>query len=179
MATAGLEGLFSLGEGNKSPFFSIPSPSELRNSESILGCTSVTTTGVWDTTQASQGSFPHSHRVLGATLDGFSLPVTVVASHPSGFFDSISRQDLGPEDNRASDLDENPQAEGTQQPLNRQTRTSGEKRSKLSKIRERGRLLVFGVGISMDQATLTKSRVLVRKVRGWNYTPVTLKKWTT
>jgi len=52
------------------------------------------------------------------------------------------------------------------------------KQSKLSKIRERGWTLVFGEGIGMDKAALTKITVLVGHVRGRNYLSGCLKRWT-
>ena len=67
----------------------------------------------------SRGILAHSHRVLGVAHNN-SPPPPVAASnnHSSRFFDGISRQDLGPKDNRASNSDENPQVEGAQQSIN-------------------------------------------------------------
>jgi len=50
------------------------------------------------------------------------------------------------------------------------------KKPKCTKVREHGRLLVFGKGINMAQTTDTESTLVVGRVRGRNYSTARLKR---
>lgn len=79
------------------------------------------------------------------------------------------------EEPRASDPHGSPTSFERQQTANQDLKVKAGKQSKLSKTRERGRLLVFGEGIGMDKAALTQSTILVGRVRVRNYTSSRLK----
>lgn len=53
------------------------------------------------------------------------------------------------------------------------------KKSKSTKVRERGRLLVRGEGIKLDEVMGMADHFLVGRVCGRNYTSTRLKKWVT
>lgn len=84
----------------------------------------------------------------------------------SSCFDEITWQDLGPKYNRSSDWGDNLQAGAEQLSIAQAHRSGGHKKTKCSKVHERGRLLVFGEGIKMAQVALIESTMLVGRVRG-------------
>lgn len=89
--------------------------------------------------------------------------------HPSGFFDGITRRESEVEETRASDSNENQQGDEPQKSATQGSSAKVSKKSKLSKTRSRGHLLVFREGIGMEKVALTESMVLVGKVHGRNY----------
>jgi len=166
--------LFCLGRGSDFPFLNIPSPSELQSwsqaPTSIAfpqGNICVSSAGLCGTTLEVRGTSPPHYSILRIAVEG-SSHLAPATAYPSGFFNGISRQDTGPEENRSLDSNKIPHAEIA--PTDQQKRIGERKKSKLSKFWEHDWLLVFGAGITMAQVALKKSTVLVGKVRGRNYT---------
>lgn len=179
VATSG--GIFSSGKGAKSPFLSIPSPFELHEWSCALPTLSIPHGGASISMGVPSGSLLASQG-FDAQVGTVDLVPTISTHFPSipvlplGFFSGISRIDIITKENRSSDSDDNILEEGT--PAALPPSHHEKKKSKLTKICERNTRLVFGAGITMAQVGLTENIVLVGGVRGRNYTPAWLQKWT-
>lgn len=175
------EGIFTPEEGLQLPFVLIPSPSDLNSwsqafpaATNTQGRAGVSGAGPSNLGQTTQGLVPEQVIILG-TAPFYTAFQPIGLAPPSGCFIGIPKHDQASEGNQ-SDYEDIGLEEGEQAAKSRPKQA---KKSRNSKIRERDRRLIFGEGISMAQAALTESTVLVGRVRGQNYSQMHLRKWTT
>jgi len=81
--------------------------------------------GVGGTGVEKQGVFNQAHCVPGVSLEVFPPLVYTSTARTSWCFNGITRQEIGPEENRASNSDENLQAKSEQRALSSHIKPGG------------------------------------------------------
>lgn len=140
-----IEGLLNLEEESEVPFLNIPSPSEFLYwthkhhsiMQKVLENSGLVAGGENGKVVEKHGGLNHSFDAPRTSI--VKLPSSGVATTPrtSRCFDGITWQELGLEENRASNSDGNHQAESEQHPLTTTHRSGGGK-PKCSMVREMG-----------------------------------------
>lgn len=159
------DGFINLEEGTSSPFLSIPSTSELltwsEKNQRVEVFQSSEGFSVVGTKGLGLGSTDPVDFQVAVKLptsrsefftEGFTSLSPGSGTLPSSFFDDIANKDTEADKACASNADDNQMGAEWQQVLGLGSKEKASKKSKLSKSRERGRLLVFGEGICMDKA---------------------------